>query len=196
VEIEELQRQVEYKFAPAPLLAVQALANTYSYEDGEERLLDAASAKRWLVDSGLAAAGVVVGDAELESLRALRGAVRTLIGANLAESADGGNLDAAAALLAGRAPALIPGGDGELTLDLEPARSVEEFAGQIAGIIFRSQLNGEWGRLKICASDDCRWAFFDASRNRGGTWCQMEVCGNRVKNRRYRARAHAAGSAG
>jgi len=29
----------------------------------------------------------------------------------------------------------------------------------------------------------------DASKNRGATWCQMEVCGNRVKNRRYRKRS-------
>ena len=29
---------------------------------------------------------------------------------------------------------------------------------------------------------------YDSSRNRGGTWCQMEVCGNRIKNRHYRER--------
>ena len=31
-------------------------------------------------------------------------------------------------------------------------------------------------------------AFFDSSRNRGGSWCRMEVCGNRIKNRHYRRR--------
>jgi len=41
------------------------------------------------------------------------------------------------------------------------------------------------------ASDDCRWAFYDSSKNRGGTWCRMEECGNRVKNRRYRDRQSA-----
>ena len=69
-----------------------------------------------------------------------------------------------------------------------PAKSIDGVIAQLIGIIFQAQLEGEWPRLKICASDECRWAFFDSSRNRGGTWCQMEVCGNRIKNRAYRRR--------
>lgn len=51
------------------------------------------------------------------------------------------------------------------------------------GLVFAAQLESRWERLKICASDECRWAFYDSSRNRRGTWCQMEACGNRIKNR-------------
>ena len=40
MDVSELERQIEYKFAPAPLIALQALANTYSFEDDEELLLD------------------------------------------------------------------------------------------------------------------------------------------------------------
>ncbi|GAB6899137.1 CGNR zinc finger domain-containing protein [Kineosporia succinea] len=47
---------------------------------------------------------------------------------------------------------------------------------------------GTWRRLKLCASDDCRWAFHDTSRSGGGRWCSMEVCGNRHKTRAYRQR--------
>ena len=193
MDVAELERQVEYKFAPVPLLAVQALANTYSFEDDEERLGDAVSAKRWLVDSGLAKQGVRIGPAEFERLIALRGAVRSLIEANLPETEGQSDAKAGAALIASAAPRLQAGAEGRLDVDLEPVGSVEEFASQIAGIVFRAQLAGEWERLKICASDDCRWAFYDASRNRGGTWCQMEVCGNRAKNRRFRTRAKAGG---
>lgn len=50
---------------------------------------------------------------------------------------------------------------------------------------------GRWVRLKLCASDDCRWAFYDTSRSGGGRWCSMEVCGNRHKTRAYRRRAAA-----
>ena len=78
-----------------------------------------------------------------------------------------------------------------LSLDLEPAKSIDGVIAQLIGIIFQAQLEGEWPRLKICASDECRWAFFDSSRNRGGTWCQMEICGNRIKNRAYRRRKSA-----
>ena len=42
----------------------------------------------------------------------------------------------------------------------------------MVGIVFAAQLESEWPRLKICASDECRWAFYDSSRNRSGTWCQ------------------------
>ncbi|WP_236950350.1 CGNR zinc finger domain-containing protein [Mycobacterium sp. MS1601] len=45
---------------------------------------------------------------------------------------------------------------------------------------------GKWHRLKLCASPDCRWAFYDTSRSGGGRWCSMDVCGNRHKTRTYR----------
>ena len=32
------------------------------------------------------------------------------------------------------------------------------------------------------------WAFYDHSRNRSGTWCEMGKCGNRAKARRWRER--------
>jgi predicted RNA-binding Zn ribbon-like protein len=47
---------------------------------------------------------------------------------------------------------------------------------------------GEWSRLKTCARESCRWVFYDASRNRSGRWCSMQVCGNREKTAAYRAR--------
>jgi predicted RNA-binding Zn ribbon-like protein len=48
--------------------------------------------------------------------------------------------------------------------------------------------DGTWDRMKACRADDCEWAFYDSSRNRSGTWCSMEVCGNRAKARAFRAR--------
>ena len=40
-------------------------------------------------------------------------------------------------------------------------------------------------RLKICPN--CGWLFLDRSRNRSRAWCDMAVCGNRVKaSRHYR----------
>ena len=57
---------------------------------------------------------------------------------------------------------------------------VETVAAQVAA--------GGWKRLKLCASPDCRWAFYDTSRSGGGRWCSMEVCGNRHKTRSYRRR--------
>jgi len=49
------------------------------------------------------------------------------------------------------------------------------------------RLLAETERLKICGN--CGWLFLDRSRNRSRMWCDMAVCGNRVKaSRHYRRR--------
>jgi predicted RNA-binding Zn ribbon-like protein len=49
-------------------------------------------------------------------------------------------------------------------------------------------IQGKLERVKLCGADDCRWAFYDQSRNGSRTWCSMGVCGNRQKARTYRAK--------
>lgn len=39
--------------------------------------------------------------------------------------------------------------------------------------------------VRECAAASCRWLFLDRSRNRSRRWCDMKVCGNRVKARRH-----------
>lgn len=46
----------------------------------------------------------------------------------------------------------------------------------------------ELERLKSCDNHRCAWLFLDTSKNRRRRWCDMKVCGNRAKARRYRAR--------
>jgi predicted RNA-binding Zn ribbon-like protein len=43
-------------------------------------------------------------------------------------------------------------------------------------------------KLRCCASETCRWLFLDTSKNRTRRWCDMKVCGNRMKARRFYAR--------
>jgi predicted RNA-binding Zn ribbon-like protein len=43
-------------------------------------------------------------------------------------------------------------------------------------------------RVSACGADSCRWLFLDTSRNHTRRWCDMKVCGNRVKARRFQAR--------
>jgi len=45
-------------------------------------------------------------------------------------------------------------------------------------------------RIRACDSPECRWLFLDTSKNHTRRWCDMKVCGNRVKARRFKA-AHA-----
>jgi predicted RNA-binding Zn ribbon-like protein len=44
-------------------------------------------------------------------------------------------------------------------------------------------------RIRECASDECTMLFVDESRNGSRRWCDMNVCGNRMKARRHYARA-------
>ena len=41
--------------------------------------------------------------------------------------------------------------------------------------------------VRECGSESCRWLFLDVSKNHSRRWCDMKVCGNRVKARRYYA---------
>jgi len=39
-----------------------------------------------------------------------------------------------------------------------------------------------------CEARDCDWLFIDRSRKKNRRWCDMKVCGNREKARRFNAR--------
>jgi predicted RNA-binding Zn ribbon-like protein len=43
--------------------------------------------------------------------------------------------------------------------------------------------------VRECAASDCAWLFLDTSRNGTRRWCDMAVCGNREKARRFQRRA-------
>jgi predicted RNA-binding Zn ribbon-like protein len=65
---------------------------------------------------------------------------------------------------------------------------VDSAIARLLAIVHGSMNDRTWPRLKACPADDCLWAFYDHSRNRSGTWCEMGECGNRAKARRYRER--------
>lgn len=44
------------------------------------------------------------------------------------------------------------------------------------------------GRVGQCGGEECGWLFMDNSRAGRRRWCDMRVCGNRAKVRRYRER--------
>lgn len=191
MDVDELARQIEYKVAPAPLIAVQGLSNTFAFEPEEERILDPAAARRWLLETGLAKPRVRVGKAEWRRLVDFREVIRDLIEANHTGSVTERSRSRWGRFVREHPVGLTVGDDGSLSVDLTPPDTVDGVIAQMIGIVFQAQAESQWPRLKTCVSDDCRWSFFDRSRNRTGTWCLMETCGNRNKNRAYRRRARA-----
>ena len=45
--------------------------------------------------------------------------------------------------------------------------------------------SSELPRLRLCEGEGCGWFFMDNTRNRSRRWCNMAVCGNRAKVRRF-----------
>jgi predicted RNA-binding Zn ribbon-like protein len=188
VNVSELTRLVEGKPAPLPLLALQAFVNTLDLESGTDLLASADEFRRWLRLTELERPRVEVGADDLRRARELRGTLRALLEANARGAVDKAAAQKLRSEVARRQIPLTVAADGRVELDLAPARSVSELLSQLIGIAFQAQVEGQWGRLKLCRNDECQWAFYDSSRNRGGTWCEMQVCGNRIKNRHYRRR--------
>ena len=68
------------------------------------------------------------------------------------------------------------------------ARGVDGALGRVLAVVYGAMRDGSFARLKACRNHDCRWAFYDYSKNRSASWCSMQLCGNRTKTRAYRRR--------
>jgi predicted RNA-binding Zn ribbon-like protein len=176
----------ETKPAPMPLLRVQAFVNTRDLEDATDLLDVPATARQWLLDAGLLEDASELSAADLERARAVREAIRTLIEAD--GSAGDTPLEPLRQLAASHRAQLTLAEDGAIALENSRQGGLDDGLFELLLIVHRAQQDGTWSRLKICANDECQWAFFDRSRNQQGNWCNMAVCGNRLKNRELRAR--------
>jgi predicted RNA-binding Zn ribbon-like protein len=178
----------EPKPAPAPLSRVQELVNTVERPDGADRLAAVDDARPWLIDQHLLGADADLDESDLALARDVREALRALLVHN-----SGGPAPSSAAL----APLRRIAKAGAVRADLHTAGDVrlaavgESLAQRLVEVLLvmrDAQRDGSWARLKACANDECQWAFYDRSRNHGGTWCEMAACGNKLKNRNFRAR--------
>jgi len=51
----------------------------------------------------------------------------------------------------------------------------------------RLMLSDDMRLIRACEKPDCRWLFVDTSKNHTRRWCDMKICGNRMKARRFKA---------
>jgi predicted RNA-binding Zn ribbon-like protein len=72
------------------------------------------------------------------------------------------------------------------------AAPVEAALGPIALAAVRLFTEGDFHRIRECGGHACGWLFYDRSKNNRRRWCEMEVCGNRAKQRRLAARRRGA----
>jgi predicted RNA-binding Zn ribbon-like protein len=62
-----------------------------------------------------------------------------------------------------------------------PLRQVVDAA---MGLVCSSDIE----KVSECRDQSCRWLFLDRSRNHSRRWCDMQLCGNRSKAKRFYAR--------
>lgn len=177
------------KTAPGRLELVQRFVNTADLDRGEDELDSQAALVGWLAQAGLVPAGTRATTAELERALEVREGLRAVLGTHTGTAADPDAmavLDRAAdhaslrATFVSGAPELSPSGSG-----------VDAALAHLLAIVTTAAADGTWQRLRACADQGCRWAFYDHSKNRSGRWCSMAVCGNQHKARSYRQRARA-----
>jgi predicted RNA-binding Zn ribbon-like protein len=183
--------EIETKPAPGELLLVQAFVNTVEADTSVDLLSDSASANAWLHETGLVPPGTDLDGETLIRAQAVREVLRSLLEHNAGYGAPS---PAALDMLANAAKAsvvklaVVPD-DGYL-VRAEPT-GADPFGVAVLRlmlIVRDAQIVGTWDRLKACSNPDCRWAYYDRSHSHQGRWCDMAVCGNRVKNRALRAR--------
>jgi predicted RNA-binding Zn ribbon-like protein len=180
---------------PHGLQLVLDFINTRDIDRGTEELSSPEALTAWLGQRGLLEpdARAATGPVALRRAVSLREALRAAV---LAHATGGGSTgeDGLAPEVAatledaahrGRLSVAFAGGAARL----EPrAGGIDGALAALLAPVVLAQGDGSWERVKACVADDCRWAFYDRSRNRSGRWCDMAVCGNRAKVRDYRGR--------
>lgn len=117
----------------------------------------------------------------------LRGVAETLAAGHTLSAADLRTLNAAL-----RVPArqkVVQHQNG-FRAELLPVRSGGPWIlSRIAASLADTLTNYDRERVKICANDGCRWAYYDVTKGNMRRWCNDRTCGNRDRVRRARAAA-------
>jgi predicted RNA-binding Zn ribbon-like protein len=168
------------------LNVLRVFVNTWDVEGDMDEVGTPDLLASWLRARELLPASQRVGsDAHARAI-AVREGLRALAAANNGDSPDPHRVDDLNRVAEGL-PMLMQVAPGDW--HLRPAEGgADGFLAGLLGTLARSMADGSWARVKACHRHDCRWLFFDQSRNRSGTWCSMAGCGSRMKSRAYRAR--------
>ena len=158
----------------------------------DEHLASSTDAAMWFLEHELVHpdAGIRIGEAELARIRRVRSALREVV-----DSVVDGRMPEPDAVylvnatLEARRPTRLELDGKALRIGHRHADTpVDDALALIAEAIIEELATGRPERLRVCANDRCRWAFFDSSPTGRRRWCDMRSCGNQAKAARYRAR--------
>ena len=82
-----------------------------------------------------------------------------------------------------------PPGKGAIEWSWERARGAAQLpVWLLADAANELLVAGPLDQVRACGVETCRWLFLDTSKNHTRRWCDMRVCGNRMKARRFLAK--------
>jgi predicted RNA-binding Zn ribbon-like protein len=78
--------------------------------------------------------------------------------------------------------------DGGLQWVASAEDALERILWEIGRAAGRLILSPRLSKIRACAASDCGWWFVDDTKNHSRRWCDMKLCGNRDKVRRFRGK--------
>jgi len=174
--------------APGRLEVVRRFVNTCDIEAGNDTLATPEACLRWLRGQDLLDRSVDTLDrADRDEVVAFRESLRDVLGVHRNGRLGDAVLDRlnATAAHVGLAVRFTPSGSWQVHARGD---GVHQAVGRLLTIVIGAMADGTWSRMKVCANDACRWAFYDRSKARSRRWCSMRICGNRAKQHAWRSR--------
>ena len=172
---------------PPEIRLIRAFLNTREIAEATDLLSSPEGLRQWLDDMGLPGNDENPLPGDVEWMVGIREALRDVLSGH-----NGNAVPWDSVALLNRATRRIP---LVLRFDNQANPTVVAVAPGVAGAMGRiweavasARDHGTWERLKACRRPDCRWIFFDRSKNRSATWCSTEGCGALMKSRAYRRR--------
>ncbi|MBB6171688.1 putative RNA-binding Zn ribbon-like protein [Nocardiopsis mwathae] len=174
--------------APGALERIETFCNSARFLYSEDAFTDPGTASAWLRDHGWPVDADGLDEAALGELVRVREAIRH----HLEGGADSDTRSARRLLTTRARTALLPprwdsGGEAHIPA-ADAVTPTAALIGALLATLATEELAGRRSRLKVCASPECRWVFYDRSPGDNSVWCAMDICGARHKMRAYRGR--------
>ena len=168
---------------PPAARLVRDFINTHEPQVDEESLTTLDELRDWFAERQLVAADAELDSSNLASAIAVREGLRAVFLGHAGHVSESGAVDALNETLADL-PVEMRFTDQGYRLVSALDTPFGHAVAQLADAIRQCSEDGTWPRLKVCARDTCRWAFYDASKNQVRRWCSMAGCGNHIKMQR------------
>ena len=154
--------------------------NTIEWEQDRDTWNTPSDLEAWFIDrANVPASGFR--RADLVIARRVREGFRSMLLLNAGHEPLAASMDDFNDALGAVALRMRASDDGTFTLAPTGSTGVAAALASIVDAVAVARSDGHWARLKACSRDECRWAYYDGSRNLAARWCSMAGCGNYVK---------------